>query len=48
VNAPKNTPNLADLEFCDQGVRVTIRRRKTDQEGKGHTVAILRGTEQIR
>jgi integrase len=35
--------NVDDLEFCDEGVRVTIRRSKTDQEGKGQTVPILRG-----
>jgi hypothetical protein len=27
--------NAEDLEFCDEGVRVTIRRSKTDQEAKG-------------
>jgi hypothetical protein len=26
--------NVEDLEFCDEGVRVTIRRSKTDQEGR--------------
>jgi hypothetical protein len=36
--------NVEDLEFCDEGVRATIRRSKTDQEGKGQTIAILRGT----
>jgi site-specific recombinase XerC len=36
--------NVEDLEFCDEGVRVTIRRSKTDQEAKGQTIAILRGT----
>jgi hypothetical protein len=35
--------NVKDLEFCDEGVRVTIRRWKTDQEGKGQTIAILPG-----
>jgi hypothetical protein len=35
--------NVEDLEFCDEGVRVTIRRSKTDQEGKGQAVAVLRG-----
>jgi hypothetical protein len=35
--------NVEDLEFCDEGVRITIRRSKTDQEGKGQTIAILRG-----
>jgi integrase len=33
--------NVEDLEFCDEGVRVTIRRSKADQEGQ--TIAILRG-----
>jgi site-specific recombinase XerC len=35
--------DVEDLEFCDEGVRVTIRRSKTDQEGKGQTIAVLRG-----
>jgi hypothetical protein len=35
--------NVEDLEVCDEGVRIMIRRSKTDQEGKGHTIAILRG-----
>jgi site-specific recombinase XerC len=35
--------NVEDLEFCDEGVRVTIRRSKTDQEAKGQTIAVLRG-----
>ena len=25
--------DVADLQFCDGGLRVTIRRSKTDQEG---------------
>jgi site-specific recombinase XerC len=33
--------NVEDLEFCDEGVRVTIRRSKPDQEAKGQTIAIL-------
>lgn len=36
--------DLADLEFCDGGLRVTIRKSKTDQEGQGATVAILSGS----
>jgi site-specific recombinase XerD len=35
--------NVEDLEFCDEGVHITIRRSKTDQEAKGQTIAILRG-----
>jgi hypothetical protein len=33
-----------DLEFCDSGMRVYIRRSKTDQEGAGHTIAIVSGS----
>lgn len=36
--------NVADLEFCDRGLRVTIRKSKTDQEGIGATIAIVRGS----
>ena len=36
--------NVADLEFCDGGLRVTIHKSKTDQEGLGATIAIARGT----
>jgi site-specific recombinase XerD len=35
--------NFADLEETDDGLRVTIRRSKTDQEGQGTTIAIIRG-----
>jgi hypothetical protein len=35
--------NVEDLEFWDEGVHITIRRSKADQEGKGRTIAILRG-----
>ncbi len=35
--------DIADLEFCDGGLRVTIRRSKTDQEGIGATIAIVPG-----
>jgi site-specific recombinase XerD len=36
--------NLEDLEFCEHGLRVTIRRSKTDQEGEGTTIAIAQGS----
>lgn len=36
--------NVADLEFCNSGLRVTIRKSKTDQEGLGATIAISRGS----
>jgi integrase len=32
-----------DLEFCDAGLRISIRRSKTDQEGLGTTIAIVPG-----
>lgn len=35
--------DVADLEFTDDGLRVTIRRSKTDQEAQGVTIAIIRG-----
>jgi site-specific recombinase XerD len=35
--------DVADLEETDEGLRVTIRRSKTDQEGQGVTLAIVRG-----
>lgn len=35
---------VADLETNEGGLRVTVRRSKTDQEGKGQIVAILAGT----
>ena len=28
--------DLSDIRFVDQGVRVTVRRSKTDQQGEGH------------
>jgi integrase len=34
---------VGDIEFLTEGMRVTIRRSKTDQEGAGQTVAIMRG-----
>jgi site-specific recombinase XerD len=36
--------NLEDLEFCEHGLRVTIRKSKTDQEGDGVTIAVARGS----
>jgi hypothetical protein len=36
--------DVADLEFCDGGLRVHIRRSKTDQEGAGATIAIVPGS----
>jgi site-specific recombinase XerD len=36
--------DVADLEFTDDGLRVTIRRSKTDQEAQGQTIAVIRGT----
>jgi len=35
--------DVADLEETEDGLRVTIRRSKTDQEGIGTTIAIVRG-----
>ena len=35
--------NLEDIEETAEGLRVTIRRSKTDQEGHGHVIAIPRG-----
>jgi integrase len=36
--------DTGDVEETDEGLRVTIRRAKTDQEGAGATVAIVRGS----
>jgi site-specific recombinase XerD len=36
--------DVGDLEFCDGGLRVHIRRSKADQEGAGHTIAIVPGS----
>ena len=36
--------NIADLEFCAGGLRVSIRKSKTDQEGLGATIAVARGS----
>lgn len=35
--------DVADLEAAGDGLRVTVRRAKTDEEGRGHTIAIRRG-----
>ena len=35
--------NIADLEFCAAGLRVSIRKSKTDQEGLGATIAVTPG-----
>lgn len=34
---------LKDIERTPEGIKITIRKSKTDQEGKGHTIAILNG-----
>ncbi len=36
--------DFSDLEFCNGGLRITIRRSKTDQEGDGATIAIAMGS----
>jgi hypothetical protein len=36
--------DVADLEETEDGIRVTIRRSKTDQEGQGVVIAIIRGS----
>lgn len=36
--------DVTDLQFCDSGLRVIIRKSKTDQEGLGITIAIARGS----
>jgi site-specific recombinase XerD len=36
--------DVEDLESCDAGLRVRIRRSKTDQEGVGTTIAIVAGS----
>ena len=37
--------NIGDLEFSDEGLVISIRRSKTDQEGRGQIVAIPRAAE---
>lgn len=36
--------DVVDLAETEEGLRVTIRRSKTDQEGHGEVIAIIRGT----
>jgi site-specific recombinase XerD len=36
--------DVADLQFSHDGLRVTIRKSKTDQEGLGATIAIVTGS----
>lgn len=36
--------DVEDLELHDEGIVVRIRRSKTDQEGRGHAVAVPRGS----
>ena len=36
--------DIADLEFCSGGLRVAIRKSKTDQEGQGAIIAIAKGS----
>jgi site-specific recombinase XerD len=36
--------DVEDIEECPEGLRVRIRRSKTDQEGIGATVAVCRGS----
>jgi site-specific recombinase XerD len=36
--------DVADLEECPEGLRVTIRRSKTDQEGAGAVIAVCKGS----
>jgi site-specific recombinase XerD len=36
--------DVGDLQFCSDGLRVTIRKSKTDQEGFGTTIAIAPGS----
>jgi integrase len=35
--------NVEDIEETAEGLRITIRRSKTDQEGHGHVIAIPHG-----
>ena len=36
--------DLADIEETSEGLRITIRQSKTDQEAEGQTIAIVRGS----
>jgi site-specific recombinase XerD len=33
-----------DIEECETGIKIAIRHSKTDQEGTGQTIAIVRGS----
>ena len=33
-----------DIEQCETGIKITIRHSKTDQEGQGATIGIVRGS----
>jgi len=35
--------DVGDVEPADEGLRITIRKSKTDQEGRGVTIAIVKG-----
>jgi integrase len=35
--------NVEDVTFTDDGLKVVIRRSKTDQEGAGQVIGIVRG-----
>jgi integrase len=35
----------SDLTWADRGLLLTLRRSKTDQEGRGQTIAVVRGRE---
>jgi site-specific recombinase XerD len=35
--------DVTDIEETEDGLRITIRRSKTDQEGQGATIAVIRG-----
>ena len=39
--------NLADLEFKEQGITISIRKSKTDQEAEGVTIAVPNGKLRI-
>jgi hypothetical protein len=36
--------DVSDIEDCPEGLRVRIRKSKTDQEGIGATIAVCRGS----
>ena len=36
--------DVSDIQECPEGLRVTIRKSKTDQEGAGATIAVCRGS----